>query len=285
MNCQLISVILLALISLSTSQTCDKSILDIMLVIDASGSIGLDNYNLAKDAIINLIQNFNIGANKVKVGIINYSSSVETIKSLIDTDQDKNELIAAVQNMVYLNGGTATGDALDRARQIFFNNKREDSPRVAILFTDGYSNDGSDVKDAADLLKDQLVEIYTVGITTGINHDELDYVSSVPLSKYKKLITNYQQLMASINEITITACGTPAFLTPRSPMTVKDVPRNEVRNYQVDVSKLSKAGYSLVELTINTNKGICLMEKHSWYPEQVFVKNDFLPKEPIETIN
>jgi hypothetical protein len=52
---------------------CDQLVLDIILVLDASGSIGLSNYNTAKDALIKMVNNLNIGPTKVRVGVINYS--------------------------------------------------------------------------------------------------------------------------------------------------------------------------------------------------------------------
>jgi hypothetical protein len=133
----------------------------------------------------------------------------------VDTDQIKATLIAVVnKDMPYLNGMRATGDALNRARQIFFNSPCEFTPRVLVLFTDGGSNMGVNVITEADLLKNQDVSIFTVGVGSGINHAELNAVSSKPVTTFKKLISNYKDLYAAINQITQTACGTPAFIVP-----------------------------------------------------------------------
>lgn len=69
---------MLKLLNISNSQIsdCQKSILDLVIAIDSSSSIGAANFNLAKDAIYKLVSNLNIGPSNAKVGIINYSCNI-----------------------------------------------------------------------------------------------------------------------------------------------------------------------------------------------------------------
>jgi len=261
-------LILLSLVSFAAcqqSETCTQRVLDVFLVVDSSGSIGQHNFTLAKSAVVEMINQLNtIGPKKIRVGVINYSSTVQTISSLVDSDQDKARIIAAVNDMPYLNGMTATGDALQKARKTFFDYPREVIPRVVVLFTDGQSNTGENVITEADLLKNLEVSIFTVGIGSEINHDELNAVSSIPLSTYKKFITNYQDLYAAINQITHTACETHAFIKPKQTVFAQAVEKNEQRNYQVDMTKLSKAAGDLIQIQLKTITGMCLVDAVSW---------------------
>ncbi len=206
--------VLLSLISFAACQTCDKSILDISLVIDSSASIGAANFALEKSAVAEMIKQLNTnGPQKIKVGVINYSTVPNSLTLLVDTDQDKAIMVAKVNNMQYLNGSTSTDLALMFARQTFFNYPCEYSPRVLVLFTNGQSNTGANVITQADLLKNQQdVSIFTVGIGSVINHAELNAVSSKPITTYKKIFANYPDLYAAINEITQAACRTSAFI-------------------------------------------------------------------------
>lgn len=69
-------LVLLSTIYLVKSQnaTCLQSSLDIVMVLDASGSVGATNFELAKNACVKMSENLNIGPTKVKVGVIVYSS-------------------------------------------------------------------------------------------------------------------------------------------------------------------------------------------------------------------
>jgi hypothetical protein len=218
MNKNVLVLILLSLIY----ETYGQTVLDMMLVVDSSRSMGEYNFVLAKKSVVEIINQLNtIGPQKNRVGVINYSSTVQTITSLVNTDQDKARIIANVNNMPYLMELTATGDALARARQIFFDYPREGIPRILVLITDGYSNTGANVFAEAYLLKYlDLVTIYTVGVGSGINEDELNAISSKPLSTYKKLIASYKDLYAAINEITRIACETPVFIRPEQKVLV-----------------------------------------------------------------
>jgi uncharacterized protein YegL len=215
MNKNVLVSILFSLISFAACQTCGQIVLDIVLVVDSSDSIGAANFTLAKSALVEMINQLNtIGSRMIRMGVINYSSTVQTITILVDTDQDKALIIARVNNMAYLGGMRATGDALKMTRQIFYSKPYEYTPRVLVLFTDGGTNAGANVITEADLLKNQDVSIFTVGVGSQINHAELNAVSSKPVTTFKKFISNYKDLYAAINQITETACGTPAFILP-----------------------------------------------------------------------
>ena len=58
----------------SICQICSQNVLDLVLAIDSSASIGINNFALAKKALVSMIDSLNIGPTKVKVGIVNYSS-------------------------------------------------------------------------------------------------------------------------------------------------------------------------------------------------------------------
>lgn len=89
----------------------------------------------------------------------NFLANPALIVSLNDTEQEKNNLISAVESLTYYNGETATGDALKMAHDIFFRNPRNVTPRVAVLFTNSSSNIGSNVYTEATKLKDAGVTL------------------------------------------------------------------------------------------------------------------------------
>jgi hypothetical protein len=74
MKLKLIIFTVLCCLANQVASNCSQSALDFVLVIDSSGSIGESNFNDAKNALVAMVQNLNIGPRKIRVGVINYSS-------------------------------------------------------------------------------------------------------------------------------------------------------------------------------------------------------------------
>ncbi len=101
--------------------------------------------------------------------VINYSTSVNIISSLLDTDQDKAQIITNINNMEYLSTSTATADALQILPILVVSRQ--------MVSSDGESNNRGATIAEAELLKNQEVSIIIVGITSGIDHVELEAIS------------------------------------------------------------------------------------------------------------
>ena len=74
MKLKLIIFTVLCCLTNQVISNCAQSALDFVLVIDSSGSIGASSFNDAKNALVAMVQNLNIGPRKIRVGVINYSS-------------------------------------------------------------------------------------------------------------------------------------------------------------------------------------------------------------------
>ncbi|CAF0820290.1 unnamed protein product [Brachionus calyciflorus] len=218
----------------SQPKDCEQRVLDIVLVVDSSGSIGASNFQLARDALAKMVNDLDISPTKCNVGIVNYSYLVESVSSLVGVDQEKRTLINKIKNLPYLDQATATGNALETANVIFNRFRRTLTPRVLVLFTDGFSNVGSDIYRAAQALKNSKVSIYSVGIGNGINRKELEDIAEKPVSTYVKLLSDYTDLLKSINEITIQTCKVPAFIVKKK-TEILELNANEVKNVQLEL--------------------------------------------------
>ena len=76
---------------------------------------------------------------------------------------------------------TNTADALRRSREDVFSQSRTDSvaiPRILVLITDGYANvDEQNTLPNAAALKDEGVTIYSVGVGSSANKEELKAIA------------------------------------------------------------------------------------------------------------
>ena len=79
---------------------------------------------------------------------------------------------------------TNTADALNTALSVFSNFTHEDSRKVAVVFTDGKSDDPHATQKEAKRLRENNVTVYSVGFGYGINEEELRAISSDPDEYY-----------------------------------------------------------------------------------------------------
>ena len=152
--------------------------IDLYILLDSSGSIDPGPYEVAKNFIADLVNGFTIGENNVRVGLIIFSLTVELIFDLNDSF-DEAVISRWIRDAEFLNDLTATGDAILLMANTGFTAASGARPvnlaipRIGIVVTDGHSNEGVDVVTAAETARGLLIELFALGIGSGIDDDEL----------------------------------------------------------------------------------------------------------------
>lgn len=241
-----------------------RTLMDLFLILDSSGSIGSVAFGQAKSALIDLVSKLQIAPKKVQVWVINYGEIVETpiaFHNMPLSEFTKENLINKIKTIRYMDGScTATGDALAEARRIcgkFCRGLQEGVSRVALVLTDGNSNCGAAVGvESTNFAHITKASVFAVGIGYAINNAELLSIASD--RKYMMHVTNYLELTTIINNITVQTCGIPAFVIPNVKVE-SEVPSNTYRYYQLDTSdfvrdnRSAQGGY--VEILANVHQG------------------------------
>ena len=175
-------------------------------MLDASGSIGSSNFVTMKNFVKTIISNFEIGANKTRVGVIRFLSSAFIVIPL-GSINNAGQLNTSITNIYYTGGGTATYRALNLL-DIAFSNARTSQgvPRVAIVFTDGQSNSPSSTARAAQLVHAAGIVVYSFGIGSGIDKTELNTIASSSNNVF--VISNFSptQFAAKLLPLQTSAC-------------------------------------------------------------------------------
>ena len=86
----------------------------------------------------------------------------------------------AVENLVCL-GGTATYNGITVGTNMLVEAKKANPNTKLVLFllSDGEKNQGYDLSDVDDILKEYQIPVYSIAYGDGANMDELNAVSSV----------------------------------------------------------------------------------------------------------
>ena len=139
-----------------------------IIVLDSSTSVGDDNWKLELDFVKKLLAPLNIEKNKDRVGFVTYNTDA-VLRFGLNKYSSFADVSKAIEGTPFSEGITATGDALNMAREELANSGRKGVRQLVILVTDGKTNFGEDPVAEAKKLKDMGADIITVGIT-----DEID---------------------------------------------------------------------------------------------------------------
>lgn len=170
--------------------------MDLVFILDDSGSIGFSNWNVMLNFVNLVIDSLNISANGVRVGLVKFDSA-GIVEFYLSAFTDKVSLERRVNQSRYGGGGTNIADGLSLGNLVLFDavwGARSDVPKVAILVTDG--QDSSNSASVANSMKFRSVTIIAIGIGSGVDVPKLKTIASGP--NFVLNVTNFNALIASL---------------------------------------------------------------------------------------
>ncbi|XP_069861394.1 collagen alpha-6(VI) chain [Dipodomys merriami] len=160
----------------SPQEECKRiEVLDVVFVIDSSGSIDHDEYSIMKDFMIGLVKKADVGKNQVRFGALKYADDPEVLFYLNALDT-KSEVISTIQHDQPMGGNTYTAKALAFSDHMFTEARgsrlHQGVPQILMVITDGESHDAEKLNATAKGLRDKGIAVLAVGIA-GANPVEL----------------------------------------------------------------------------------------------------------------
>ncbi|XP_049446985.1 collagen alpha-1(XII) chain isoform X1 [Epinephelus fuscoguttatus] len=187
----------------SDSVKCSYSaVADVVFLVDGSSSVSRPNFKNIRNFISAVAGAFQIGEDKTRVGVVQYSSDPRTEFNL-KKHLTQQALLRAIGSLQVKGGDTMTGDALDYLLKNTFTEAagaREGFPKVLVIITDGKSEDP--VESYARQLRSRGVEIFVLG-TQQADMEEMKLMASTPYRSHIFNVANFN-LMKSVQKELIT---------------------------------------------------------------------------------
>ncbi|CAM4650285.1 unnamed protein product [Leuciscus chuanchicus] len=216
-----------------------SAITDLVFLVDGSWSVGRENFKFIRSFIGAMAGAFDIGEDKTRVAVVQYSSDTRTEFDM-NTHYRRSDVLRAIKNLPYKGGNTMTGDAIDYLEKNTFTEAagaRKGFPKVAMIITDGKSQDP--VGEYAERLRNIGVEIFVLGIK-GADEDELKEMASTPHSKHVYNVPNFDMISQVQKELITEVCsgvevqlnslvGGEEVVEPASNLRVTDVSSKSMR--------------------------------------------------------
>ncbi|XP_037836071.1 collagen alpha-1(XIV) chain isoform X2 [Kryptolebias marmoratus] len=182
-----------------------EAIADIVILVDGSWSIGRINFKLVRMFLENLVNAFDVGIDKTRIGLAQYSGDPR-IEWHLNTYSTKDAVIDAVKNLPYKGGNTLTGLALNFISENCFkleSGSRVGVPKIGILITDGKSQD--DVIPPAESLREAGVELFAIGVKNA-DENELRSIASEPEDTHVYNVADFNVMSSIVEGLTKRVC-------------------------------------------------------------------------------
>ncbi|ESO11988.1 hypothetical protein HELRODRAFT_158373 [Helobdella robusta] len=172
---------------------------ELVFLIDASGSVGVKNFNNELKFVKKLLSDFTVDQHTTRVAVVTFSSKSRVHRHVdyMTRPHEHNHKCALMQHhfplIQYTGGGTYTLGAMLEAQSVF-KFSRLDAKKTLFLITDGFSNNGNP-KPVAEWLKQLGIEIFTIGISKG-NVQELCEMASYPRVEHTYILNSFEEFEA-----------------------------------------------------------------------------------------
>ncbi|XP_069109688.1 LOW QUALITY PROTEIN: collagen alpha-5(VI) chain-like [Argopecten irradians] len=167
----------------TTCTVCGDQPADLVFLLDSSGSEGSANFQLQKQFVSSVINEFDISPTDTQVGLATFSTSSRA-EILLQQYTQKPSLIQAVQHVAYKDGETRTDLGLHTVERNIFRpthhhyGPRNGAKRFVIVLTDGRSNEPTNTESAAHSLKRHVDEVFAIGIGHSVDTAELKVIAT-----------------------------------------------------------------------------------------------------------
>ncbi|TKS75342.1 Collagen alpha-1(XII) chain [Collichthys lucidus] len=159
---------------------------DIVLLVDGSWSIGRINFKTIRNFIARMVSVFDIGVERVQIGLAQYSGDPKTEWHL-NAHPNKASLLDAIANLPYKGGNTMTGMALNYILQ---NNFKENDE---IVFS-------------SENLRNSGIELYAIGVKNA-DENELRSIATDPDEIHMYNVNDFQFLLDIVDDLSTNLCN------------------------------------------------------------------------------
>jgi hypothetical protein len=193
--------------------TCEA--LDLMLVLDGSGSINSSEFDQMQSFASDVVNSFVIGPDDARIGVVQFSGTNRG-RLEIGLSDDASAVNSAISNMSQLDGSTDIHEAISLARTEFASNGRVDTPKVMILLTDGAHKENSDPVAEAHLAEEEGIILLTVSVGDNTRPDMLRRIASDP-DQHAFAVSDFADLTLLLDTLVRETCENDPPKPPEDP--------------------------------------------------------------------
>ncbi|KAI1286366.1 Collagen alpha-1(XII) chain [Halotydeus destructor] len=180
--------------------------MDIALVLDGSGSIGMSDFQKAREFIVKLTSTLDLES--ARVAFVVYSGDASSIFGF-DGYTNIEQMNRLIMGASYPDSSTNTAAGMTLGyRHLNSATSRNGASKVMMVFTDGNANTGADVATTSRLAVGYNITTIAVGIGSSIARDQLLTIAGQDSGRVFDM-TSYQALLEAFKYFAGVVCSVP----------------------------------------------------------------------------
>ena len=186
---------------------------DVVIAMDATGSVHSSNFRLVKEFSMELIRSLNIDNGFVNLGLFKYGDSPETVYQLGELSNTQ-DAVEAVSDMEYMRGdNTRTDDALSLLYNDMFLDPYDDpiKQNIVILITHGGSQDPEATFREAMAAKMNGIHLIVIAAGSWVDESEVQAVASHPYQRNLIRPESYRDMINYVDEVKNMICNSKSY--------------------------------------------------------------------------
>jgi len=202
------------------SFSCGSDKIDLAFLVDESSSLSPSDFLRSKKFARDVVQDYgaSVNANGVQVAFVTFGTNY-TSRFVFNTYNNGQQIMNAIDNINKGFGSTNTPDALKYATDVLFQpqmlaGSRFDAAKIAIVLTDGESNDEISTAENAQKLRQLGIDVFVIGVGNDTKVSELNSVASKPQCTHVQTLDQYSELDSLKAEIRQVACDASVLIGP-----------------------------------------------------------------------
>ncbi|XP_052673852.1 uncharacterized protein LOC128155962 isoform X3 [Crassostrea angulata] len=251
---------------------------DIMILLDGSDSIQERDWYKMKEFVQLLIDNFDIARDAIHLGMVVYSSRIGDHIGL-NSFKDKNMLKLLAGALNHPKDSTNTAKGIEYVREKFRMDGRPGVPKIAIVITDGSSDNPRNTKLQANAAKNEGIKVLAVGVGGHMFKDELRSIASKPSKVFTSptfgtlitLVSEIRNMVCQVITTTTTTTTTPKI--PTQPPIYVPPPKDMICNVPGDIVFLMDGSDSISDVDFMRQKAFVanMVDNFEISPEAIHV--------------
>ena len=238
----------------ATLVKCNRSV-DVVFLIDESGSVGSTHFQQSLDFVKNMIKAFPddklSGENGTRFGLSTFATSYTT-RFYLSNYTRQSDYLSAIGQVSYSGGGTSLGRALGLILNDQFSEERglrpkvDGVPRILIVLTDGKSGDS--VSIPAKNVRDENIVIYAVGIA---NYELAQLQEIASSESHVYTLSTFSELDKFISTLTSSTCYEARPVSLNNTI-ITNVAKDAYQYFRYEVNKSANLEINVVDLSGST---------------------------------
>ncbi|CDJ53405.1 microneme protein 2, putative [Eimeria brunetti] len=197
--------------TIPTAERVCTNLLDVVAVIDESGSIGTANFDKVRKFLSQFGSSLPLSSEDVRVGLVSFGTRAVKHWDLKDPRAQSVEMfVQATKKLPYGSGSTYTHLGLNEAEAMLFSadrGGRENVPKLILLMTDGASSKRTLTFGAAKRIRDRGVIIVVLGVGSGVNSMECRNIAGCSTTDCPRYLqSDWNGVSNQVKGIILAAC-------------------------------------------------------------------------------